>query len=184
MKGRKAEIEVAAAALGAGDEADQLGLALASPETAIADVLNEPAAAVVVRRGRGRPPGARNRRTSEMVAYCERVLGEPLLAKAVRIVGADVRMLAKGLGCTRIEAAKLQVQVLLGALPYLHQRLPLAVDVQARQAVALAVHVGLGDDGALASLDEAVERAATVLDLLPEGSGDYQGLSDEEAARV
>ena len=186
MKGRKAEIEVAAATLGDGEEADQLGLALASPNVAVADVLNEPAAAVAVRRGRGRPPGARNRRTSEMVAYVERVLGEPLLVKAVRIVGADVRLLAKGLGCTKIEAAKLQVQVLLGALPYLHQRLPLAVDVQARQAVALAVHVGLGE-GAAGSLDEAVDRAATVLDLLPdapEGSEQYQGLGDGRTGDV
>lgn len=181
MKGRKAEIEVAAATLG-DDEVDQLGLALASPETTIADVLNEPAAAVVVRRGRGRPPGARNRRTSEMVAYVERVLGEPLLVKAVRLVGADVKLLARGLGCSRLEAAKLQMQALLGALPYLHQRLPLAVDVQARQAVSLAVHLGVAVEGE--SLDEAVERAATVLDLVPEGTVQYQQLSDDEGRSV
>lgn len=182
MKGRKAEIETAAEALGGDDAVDQLGLALAAPEVAVADVLNEPAAAIAVRRGRGRPPGARNRRTSEMVAYVERVLGEPLLVKAIRIVGADVRLLAKGLGCTRIEAAKLQVQVLLGALPYLHQRLPLAVDVQARQAVSLAVNVGF-DEGGVASLDAAVKRASTVLDLLPGEPGgieQYQRLSDGE----
>ena len=107
------------------------------------------------------------------------------IGKAVRKGDSTFAGWMDGVG-QKIEAAKLQVQVLLGALPYLHQRLPLAVDVQARQAVALAVHVGLGE-GAAGSLDEAVDRAATVLDLLPdapEGSEQYQGLGDGRTGDV
>lgn len=184
VKGRRSEIEAAAAALGGEDEADQLGLALLAPEAAVGDALNEPAAAVAVRRGRGRPPGARNRRTTEMVEFCERVLGEPLLVKAVRVVGVDTRALAKGLSCSKLEAYRLQMQVLVAALPYMHQRLPLAVDVSARVAVPLSIFTG-GEPGE--TLDQAVERAATVLDLLPApdaGSEQYQGVADAGGERV
>ena len=116
-----------------------------------------------------------------MVEFCERVLGEPLLVKAFRIVGTDTRALAKGLSCSRLDAFRLQAQVLLGALPYAHQKLPLAVDVHARVAVPLSINLGGGTDEPLA---QAVERAATVLDLLPDEMQAYQELSEDGTGHV
>lgn len=168
---RRQAIEEAVTALGGGADPEQLGLPMPA----------DGGEAAPRSRG-GRPPGARNRRTVEMVEFCERVLGEPLLAKAFRIVGADTKALAKGLSCSKLDAFRLQTQVLLGALPYAHQRLPLAVDVQARLAVPLAIHMGVAEAGE--GLPEMVERAATVLDLLPEEGEEYQQLSDAESERV
>jgi hypothetical protein len=83
---------------------------------------------LAAQRGRGRPVGARNRRTDEAARfYCSR-FGDPL-SRAIEVATLPILApgvlpeLAKVLGCERFEAAKWWAGVLASSLPYTHQRL-------------------------------------------------------------
>jgi hypothetical protein len=82
-----------------------------------------------VHRGRGRPLGARNRRTDELSRwYITKNDGRDPLERGIEIAGLPI--LAKGileglaerLGCTRHDAAKFWANILATTLPYTHQR--------------------------------------------------------------
>lgn len=112
----------------------------------------------------GRPKGARNRRTEEWTAYLLGQYRSPLvfllelysrstaeLAEQMQLYkfheGELVRdkdgqpMLATG------EAADIQVKAAIAALPYLHQRLPQAIEVKGETRGLLLIG-DLGSDGA------------------------------------
>lgn len=101
--------------------------------------------------GRGRPQGARNRRTDEMVRYLNTFGSGPLvgLARVVNLIkwGADgmpdFADLAKALGMKKKEAAMFWRDCARELAPYMHQKLPIAVDVTGDSAGSLVV-VNLG----------------------------------------
>lgn len=103
--------------------------------------------AAAARRGRGRPKGARNRRTAEMLEFLERLGYEPPMLKLARIAAADTRTMATALGCRRIEAFDRQQRALEALLPYWHQKLPQAHEVDARGVTALFLGVPPSADG-------------------------------------
>jgi hypothetical protein len=82
----------------------------------------------LARRGPGRPPGARNRRTDEAARIYMAEFGDPL-RRAVAISAMPILApgvlpeLAKVLGCDRITAAKWWTSTLAATLPFIHQRL-------------------------------------------------------------
>ena len=136
-RAKKAEIEKAAEHARAADAAAGEQLALLD-DLAVADALNA-AAAEQARRGRGRPPGARNRRTAEMLEYLETLGFEPPLLALAKRVAVDTKALARALRCSIKDAYDSQNQALVALLPYWHQRLPMAVDVEERRSIALTV---------------------------------------------
>jgi hypothetical protein len=83
------------------------------------------------RRGRGRPPGARNRRTDELGRFFVSVAGQGRdpFARLIYIAGLPIlepgvlAELAKTLGMEKESAARWWGTIALGIMPYLHQRL-------------------------------------------------------------
>jgi hypothetical protein len=97
-----------------------------------------------VATGKGRPPGARNRRTEEWVRYLLSRYRSPLVG-LLEIYSRSAQELAEQLHVERGEAARMQLQAMIAALPYLHQRLPLAVDVKSDSRGLLVVgEIGAG----------------------------------------
>lgn len=94
-----------------------------------------------VRRGPGRPAGSRNRRTARMVDYILARYRSPLLGMA-EICNAPVRQLAAALGCSLLDALKVQQTAQRDLAPYLHQKQPTAIDVNGAAAGALIISVG------------------------------------------
>jgi hypothetical protein len=78
-------------------------------------------------RGAGRPSGSRNKRTLEWQRWFE-ATGEMPLAFLAKTFRQDTAQLAQQLGCDQIEALKVQRDAAVACLPYVEQRLPLAVE--------------------------------------------------------
>lgn len=109
------------------------------------------------KRDPGRPAGARNRKTDEMVRYLNTfgqgpLVGAAKIVNAIRFFGAeygelaglpDFRPLARALGMDTKEAATFWRGVAFDLAPYQHQKLPIAVDVTGESAGSLVV-VNLG----------------------------------------
>lgn len=122
------------------------GLPLAAKAEAARDIEGGGAAG----RG-GRPKGALNRRTEEFVDYILSQYRSPLIALA-ETYSRSVDELRVELGCTKLEAFQLQQQAAKELAPYLHQKLPQAVQIDGKGLVALSivdpaklVELGVGD---------------------------------------
>ena len=118
----------------------------------------------------GRPPGALNKRTIAWRDYLLQRYTAPLETLA-RWQAMPTREMAELLGCELIEAARLQIDAAKGLASYLHERMPLGVQVSDRKVVIL--HIGEGAPGAL---DTADAPDAEVVE--------YQGVDDTPTAPV
>lgn len=103
-------------------------------------------AQAVAVRGPGRPKGSRNKRTAEWIDYLLHDRQPPLLVLA-ETYSRPVDQLAEELGCSRFEAYKLQLYAAEKLAPYVHQKQPLAVEVDARGVVTLVIEGGLPGGG-------------------------------------
>ena len=128
-----------------GDESEQLSLidnaddqanGLALAFGALGDDLDEP-------RGRGRPPGSKNKRTEEWLAFLQSQYQSPLVALA-RTWTADTDKLAKQLGIKKGEAFEIQQSAAKAALPYWHQKQPMAVEIDEKGRASVHFHVSPG----------------------------------------
>jgi hypothetical protein len=127
----------------AGDQLELIGLpANLAPETA--DRARESARA----RGRGRPPGATNKATDDVKAFCRRVFGFDPLIEGFRWAQHSPESLAIALNCTRLEAFDRLEALRRDLCRYFHA--PVQPVDQAGQAVPMfvmqvgAVTVGAG----------------------------------------
>jgi hypothetical protein len=149
----------------ADDEERQFGL-FAEPQTEAgrARLVNH-------RRGPGRPPGSRNRRTERTVAFLLSRHRDPREV-LIEIAEANVADLAALLGCSLFEAAQEKRLAAAAVLPYVAARLTPEV-VDNRQVIHLTINGG-GDFSA------AGDRGAVALVLSPD---DYQktGEGDERS---
>lgn len=80
------------------------------------------------RGGRGRKPGAKNRRTGDFAKLLAAHAPHPGLALA-RIYARPTELLAAELGCKKLEAAHLQVRAASELLPYVEGKKPVDVNV-------------------------------------------------------
>ncbi len=108
-----------------------------------------------VRRGPGRPPGARNKRTERTVQWLLARHKDPVEG-LLQIADMHPADLAAMLSCTMLEAVQEQRLCRRDALPYVKQRMPLAVDVTNRQVVYLTISDGqveqsAGGEGSIAA---------------------------------
>lgn len=93
-------------------------------------------------RGRGRPKGARNRRTTDLVKFmAARGYRSPAEVLA-ETYSMPVEALAKELHCGKADAFKLQLDAAKALAPYLHQRQPIAVDLEAKGDLSLSINLG------------------------------------------
>lgn len=125
------------------------------------------------RRGRGRPVGSRNRRTEDWQRLVLSTHRSPLLVLA-DVYSMPVEELAKRLKCDLLDAAKLQITAARELAPYVHQRLPQAVDLNVGGALPTLTIVM---PGAAAPGSPASAEAGEVVDLLADDIVEYQGLS-------
>lgn len=132
-------------------------------------------------RGPGRPPGARNRRTLAWAEYLLARYRSPLEG-LVAVSDMPVAELANRLGCTVLEAAIEQRLCRIAALPYLHQRTPVSVELERREIIRMVIHEGAPEAEAAAleaDLADGVPLAARILE-----TEQYQEVSDDDPAPV
>ncbi len=150
-----------------------------APETAVEQLALLPAApgetvAEPVANRIGRPRGARNRRTKEMVDWLLNARGlKPPLEFLLELLDKSTIELIE-LGVKAEEALKLKVHAATAALPYVHQKQPMAVEAVGKTAGLLVLP---GDGG---TAEEQAEDMGFTLELMADGKAvAYQQLSDE-----
>jgi hypothetical protein len=118
----------------------------------------------------GRPAGSRNRRTDEWVQHLLSRYQSPLVG-LLEIYSRPVDELCTSLGLDvdaggRLEAFKVQQAAMIAALPYIHQKQPMAVTVSAKSAglIMIGSFDGDGSDA-------------------PEMTLEYQRVSDADPAK-
>lgn len=107
-------------------------------------------AAKAAPRGRGRPPGAKNKKTEAIGRYITEQFGDPLVALASIYARATDTIVAE-LGCKPIEALAIQAKAAAEVAPYVHGKQPVAIDMTLKADMVLAI-AGLTDT------QEAVEE--------------------------
>ena len=122
-----------------------------------------PAAAVIEhrRRGRGRPPGALNRRNQKFREFVLSQHSHPGLALA-RIYDRPTELLAAELGSTLYEAAKLQKDAAAELLPYIEGKAPISVDIRRRNDVVLIMPGAGMAEAEIEALASAVDDAEEI----------------------
>jgi hypothetical protein len=144
----------------------------------------------------GRPQGARNRRTEEWVRYLAGKYESPL-ETLLKLASKTPKALAEELGLYAYnagdpvldsaghhvlaigEAFRGQIQALQAALPYLHQKLPQAIEVKGRAAGVLVIgDISQGQENELSIEFANVLENQDVMDLEPMQSDDQQSDAD------
>lgn len=111
------------------------------------------------RRGPGRPPGAKNKRTTDWIGYLERRYPSPLITLA-EMRSRPARQLAEELGCKPLEAAALQVRCADIEAPYWHGKKPIDVNIQGQRPMLV-----MTDPNAWLASFEAQCEAGEILDM-------------------
>ena len=106
-------------------------------------------------RGPGRPPGSRNKRTQEMADYLLSRYRSPLVILC-ETYSRPVALLAAELGCTRADAFDFQIKCAKEVALYVHQKMPVAIDVDADGVISLQVVVGDKIAGEMVPGDDAL----------------------------
>lgn len=137
------------------DEAEQLALLpLSSPGTEP----RAPDATAQKRRGRGRPPGAKNKRTEEWTEYLLTQYQSPLITLA-ETYSRPVEDLATELGCKREEAFKLQLSAAKELARYVHQAQPQAIQVEGKGELRMTLGVSQEFVDMVQQNDRAIDEA-------------------------
>lgn len=144
-KGLPAAINVIGPGEAPKPEGEQLAL---MPEASGGDLERQDAANAEP-RGPGRPKGARNKRTAENVHYIQRQYGMPLEVLAKMWSGQHPNMKYMKMG----EKLDVMRQAAVAGLPYMHQKLPIEVDVNKDARVQITIGHLSPDVAALAEQD-------------------------------
>lgn len=122
------------------------------------------AVAVAERRGRGRPPGALNKRNAKFRDQILALGPHPALALQ-RAYSTPVEVLAAQLGCTRLEAAQLGIRAAAELLPYVEGKQPVTVDLRQQHDVVMIMAGAPGVGGAeLQAIADHVNDADGAID--------------------
>ena len=94
------------------------------------------------RAGTGRPPGSQNKATGQIAEWLARRYRSPLEG-ASEIAQLDlsqaVALLRQELGCDGLEAAKLWLEAIKTVLPYRHQKLPQALEIETDEEIGVVI---------------------------------------------
>lgn len=144
-------------------------------------------AAQGVKRGRGRPPGAKNKNTE---AWREFILGQnrsPLLALA-QTFNCTVEQLGRALGLKNaptfdqaLELYKLQITAAKELAPYLHQKMPQALEAGDGGLIQLVINTGAAQ---AAGVHNAAPEAFKILNTPDEENQLVSDADFEEAAQL
>lgn len=103
----------------------------------------------------GRPFGARNKVTANMIAYLRRNYADPLEAMASAIT-RSVGDLAAELECDKVEAYKLQLQAMRDLAPYIYAKVPANMKLEGEGHFTLTI----GDEVAPGTVEEDQDGAS------------------------
>ncbi|MDP2207047.1 MAG: hypothetical protein Q8K65_12165 [Alphaproteobacteria bacterium] len=159
----------AAADAAADDQLDLLPLTRMAADRGIA-VAGAP-------RGAGRPAGAKNRSTQEWRKFLLSRHASPLQAM-MQTYSLPTDELARLLSCTKAEAFKLQMQCAKECAPYLHQKMPLAIDTGDQGLIQLTIN--MGQHAAPIDAKTVEGMAVQVLNMVDDESEQNQMFSAEE----
>lgn len=145
---------------------------------------------VARKRGRGRPPGALNRRNAKFRDQILALAPHPALALA-RAYSTPLETLAAQLECTKLEAYQVAVRAAAELLPYVESKMPTAVALKQTHDLVLVMPGGSGvstaeleaiaqdvSDGMAGGIDWG---QAEILDVLPDVS--REGEPSQDASR-
>lgn len=162
--------------------AEQLGLFSGS---SVFGLIKEPDGRETRLGGPGRPRGP-SRVTRDLVKLIESTGRHPILAMA-EIVATPIDVIAKTLGCKKIEAAEYHRKVMSDLAPYVAQRLPLAVQLQGATAGMLVINmggpVGEGAAGLDMKLVEGIQIEAEKLNEINDDNGAPHDSAPHEEAK-
>ncbi|MCK4944780.1 MAG: hypothetical protein KAS59_00775 [Alphaproteobacteria bacterium] len=119
----------------------------------------------------GRPKGSKNKNTEAWQEFLLSRYSSPLEGLA-QVISMPVADLARLLGCKKIDAFKCQLTAMATLAPYLHQKMPLAIDGGEHGLVSLIINAGAA--GAAATAEDN-----SIIDVLPDVE-ENQGLSDDD----
>lgn len=91
-------------------------------------------------RGAGRPPGAKNKNTEEWRDYLLSRYRSPLEGLA-QTYTLPIEEIQKMLNCTKLEAFKLQIAAMKELAPYVHQKMPQAIEMGEGGLINLVMNV-------------------------------------------
>lgn len=126
--------------------------------------------------GRGRPKGSRNRTTQDLIRLISETGRHPIIAMA-EIVATPIDVIAKTLGCKKIEAAEYHRKVMSDLAPYVAQKLPQAVQITGANAGMLMI-VDTRSQGQIDGLDLVLAKAQGPVEDIEE----YQEVSEGDGA--
>lgn len=92
----------------------------------------------------GRKPGAKNRRTADTAKYLAQFGPDPLVGMQ-RLASRPIDLLAAELGCSRYEAAQLQVRCMAEVAPYVHSKMAAKVPTSGAGHMTLIMQGGDGE---------------------------------------
>lgn len=131
----------------------------------------------VKRPGPGRPKGSINRDTKEMAEFILQRYRSPLIGLA-ELVNTPIPLLARQLGCDRLEAAEFWRKCAKDLAEYVHQKMPTAVEIDEKVAGMIMV---LNQDGMAPDQAKAAAQSAFGLPMdLSENSEQNQQVIDAD----
>lgn len=86
------------------------------------------------KRGRGRPPGSKNKRAEDWSDYILTQYRSPLILFA-ETYSRTIDSLKKELHCTAKEAFMIQMDAATRLAPYIHQKLPQAIEIETERGL-------------------------------------------------
>lgn len=121
-------------------------------------------AAVQVYRGRGRPPGSRNKRNAKFRDQILAMGPHPGVAM-MRAYSRPVELLAAELGCSKLEAFQVQMRAAAELLPYIEGKQPVQIDLRQHHDVVMIMRAGSAIDGGdLQAIADQVNGAEDAID--------------------
>ncbi len=143
-------------------------------------------------RGRGRPPGAKNKNTEAWRAYLLSRYASPLEG-LFQTFSVPIEEICKMLGCTKLDAYKLQLMAMKEAAPYVHQKMPLALDAGDKGLINLffgalpqsAAQVGQGAENAVIEvLQENEQNQILTVDEIENSNVDGSDVSTQDPESI
>jgi hypothetical protein len=149
-------------------------------------------AAALEPRGPGRPTGARGKRTKEWQRWFQ-ATGKLPLEFLSEVYRQDTAQLAADMGCDAKDALRMQISAAEACLPYVEQKMPIAVEdvsegqrpvivvgtLSAAQAGAMTGRFGAGLR--LANGTGKPQQNQAIVDLIPEQSDNIKSDSTPDA---
>lgn len=139
-----------------------------------------PGAGSAAPRTPGRPKGARNRSTEEWRKYILSKYKSPLVMLC-EVYSRPLAELKKEVNCDALDAFKLQLSAAQAAIPYLHQKQPLAIEDNRDSVPVININVSSFDAKILADRSGNIRPELTSVEMVTDA--EFAELLDEQEAQ-